>query len=258
MRRLLSVLVVVIVGLVTSVALSSAVIGYDDTILSLNVFGRRSISIVDPPTRTLTQADIASSQSVLGLSEYQYNDLELDSNIKEVQTELVSAPFTIPTNGIAGHQNFLYLPPVHPGIDIWTNEKGTGLEGSKGYPVYAACGGKVTRIFVPNQEIEIICDRISEDYRDIVPSLYVKSLYSHMGDAVTFDWFHELKLGQRVEQGEFIGYQGNVSSFAPWNRVTHLHFGIYDLNQSGRPPLDPTPYIGVPTNKVGQVFKENH
>ncbi|MFQ5493520.1 MAG: M23 family metallopeptidase, partial [Candidatus Dojkabacteria bacterium] len=125
---------------------------------------------------------------------------------------------------------------------------------SKGYPVYSACSGMVIRVYQPNEEIEILCDVIHKDYKDIVPSLTVKTLYAHLGDAVTKERYHSLRVGQRVKRGELIGYQGNVSSIAPVNRVTHLHFGIYDLTLPGRPTVNPEPYIGVSTTKVGQKF----
>ena len=74
-----------------------------------------------------------------------------------------------------------------------------------------------------------------------------------MGDGVTKERYHDLKLGQRVEKGELVGFQGNISSFVPENRVTHLHFGIYDMTTSN--PLDPAPFVGFTSIRLGQTFE---
>ncbi len=216
--------------------------------------GGRVVSIILPVDkflhnqsfRKVVDTSITNSGRVFSVEGYRgYKDDEL------------SPPFLVPTNGVAGHKNFLYLPEIHPGIDIWTNMDGTGLNKTKmGYPVYSACSGYVANYKPANEEIEIRCDTLPEAYRGKVPSLNVKILYSHLGDGETGEAYHQLKLGQRVEKGELVGYQGNKSSFAPENRVVHLHFGVYDLSsrQSPPPPIDPMFYIGVDTHKVGQMF----
>ncbi|MBN1916021.1 hypothetical protein JW796_03470 [Candidatus Dojkabacteria bacterium] len=196
------------------------------------------------------------SGAILGSSEAKYEDLDLkDFQVKPFRVEVKEAtPLLIPTNGIAAHKDFLYNEESHPGVDIWTNTKGTGLNGtSRGYPVYSACSGKVIRIFLPNQEIEIQCDSLPIEYRDMVPSLNIKILYSHLGDGATKEVYHDLKLGQRLERGELVGYQGDISSFVPENRVVHLHFGVYDLNI--RRPLNPAPYLGYDEIRLGHTFE---
>lgn len=254
MQKFLVATLVVICGFSLSVFYSVALLGFENTYRSVTTLGGRAISLVLPVEQFFhnegykkvvdsTASNIGTNFSVKGYTGY-------------IDDEL-SPPFIVPTNGIAGHKNFLYLPEIHPGIDIWTNTNGSGLNNAKqGYPVYAACSGNVAHYKPGNEEIEIKCDPIPEAYKDKVPSLNVKILYSHLGDGESGESFHQLKLGQRVEQGEFVGYQGNKSSFAPENRVVHLHFGVYDLSarQSPPPPLDPMYYIGVDTHKVGQMF----
>ena len=255
MKRILAVLGVILAGFVTSFIVSSLFLGYENTLIGLNVFTRRLIPR-ENPEKIFAQADSTAGR-VLGIeAESEYDTIDITS-VKVYESEPEPAPFIIPTDGIAAHALFLYDPVKHDGVDIWTRVDGKGLTGSKGNPVYAACSGTVTRVFAPNQEIEIICEDIDESFADYVPSLKVKTLYSHMGDAVTGEWYHSLRVGQTVQQGELIGYQGNISSFAPWNRVTHLHFGVYDLTQSGRPSLDPSDYIGVSATKLGQKFEVN-
>lgn len=254
-------LLTIIFSLTITVLGAVAIFGKDKTFKSLELVGARIINL-QQPARQLSRSGLKliseNGHSLLSESDFTYQSLNVNANsVREVEFHKRPSPFIVPSDGIAGHRNFVYVPPMHGGIDIWTNKQGTGVDGksSKGYPVYAACGGKVTRVYKPNQEIEIVCDPIDPEYADTVPSLKVKTLYAHMGDAVNKEQYHQLKVGQRVEQGELIGYQGNVSSITPVNRVTHLHFGVYDLTKGGVPPtLNPETYIGVPCTIEGQKF----
>lgn len=208
---------------------------------------------------TETQERSIFTSAISGTAESNYEDLDLENfQVKPLIVEMKKAkPLFVPTNGIAAHKDFLYHEESHPGIDIWTNTNGTGLNGtSKGYPVYSACSGKVVRVFTPNQEIEIQCDPLPPEYIDAVPSLNIKILYSHLGDGTTKLAYHSLGMGQRVEAGELVGYQGNISSFVPQNRVVHLHFSVYDLNV--RRSLDPAPYIGLDKVRLGQTFEAGY
>ena len=229
-----------------------AVLGYDKTVSSLSLVSKRALNKEQP----LKSAQIYEPRSVIEEFDRGYAQIST-SQVQGVNFEKRRSPFIVPTDGIAAHPNYVYNLPAHGGVDIWTNTNGRGLEAgsSKGYAVYAACSGLITRVYHPNEEIEIICDEIAPEFADVVPSLKVKTLYAHMGDAVTHQSYHSLRVGKRVKQGELLGYQGNVSSIVPVNRVTHLHFGIYDLSKSNRPTLNPEPYIGVPTTVAGQVFK---
>lgn len=261
MRNLITLIIIVSIGLATAVGFSVFAYGPDTTFRSIEfVTARLFNNISSTPSRetAVLDSEILAQSSLGNPGELSYGDINVVS-VDPVEFRERPSPFLIPSKGIAAHKNFIYEPINHGGIDIWTRLDGKGVDGStsKGYPVYAACSGLVIRVYQPNEEIEILCDEIKSAFKNVVPSLKVKTLYAHMGDAVNKTRYHSLKVGQRVTKGELIGYQGNVSSIVPVNRVTHLHFGIYDLTQPGRPTLDPEPYIGVPCTVVGQKFEVN-
>jgi len=255
MQKFLLANTILLFGLSLSLVYSLLLFGASNTVDSVRILIGRAIAIVMPSevyahnTTFIDVAKDAASFSVLG-------DFMI-SLPQQFSAEELKYPMIVPTNGVAGHKDFLFLPEIHPGIDIWSNGDGSGLRDKKhGFEVYSACSGVVAHYKEPNEEIEIICDKIPESFKNTVPSLNVKILYSHLGDGETGESFHKLRVGQRIEKGEFVGYQGNKSSFAPENRVVHLHFGVYDLasKKSPPPPLDPQYYIGVDTHKVGQIF----
>lgn len=255
MRKLLVVFFVLVFGLSLSIGYSVLILGKQRTLMSVNVLGGRLIELVLPVE--IFAQDLAYGKTFLNNDYFDTEAGLFESSYPKLDYTEVSAPMFIPTNGIVGHKDFLYLPDTHPGIDIWTNLKGTGLDGRRhGYPVYSACTGTVVHYKPSNEELEINCDPLPEYYSKYVPSLKVKILYSHLGDGETGESFHELRIGQKLKKGQFIGYQGNRSSFVPENRVVHLHFGVYDLSakKSPAPPLDPMYYIGVDTHTVGQIF----
>lgn len=244
------------VGLLTAILLSVVLFGWGKTSSSL-VAMLNSVAPGSAPDRIVSSSNPQQTEaSVLGVADSESAEISVDTPLK-LDYHKKPYPLIVPTDGIAAHKNFLYDPVHHAGIDIWTTTEGKGLEpgSSRGYPVYAACTGTVIRVYQPNEEIEIKCDRLPEAFASEVPSLDIKILYAHMGDAVTKERYHSMYVGQRLEKGQHVGWQGNVSSIVPINRVTHLHFGIYDLTRSGRPTINPEIYIGVPTTIVGQVFK---
>lgn len=170
-------------------------------------------------------------------------------------------PLIVPTSGIAPSSLFLFSGPLslgkHEGVDIWTNLNGTGMDGvtySKGNPVYAACSGYVKKIWAVNGDLSIVCDELDSIYEGVVPSRVIKTLYGHMGDQKTKELYIYVSEGQRVEQGDLIGNQGNLCFYSPQNIVVHLHFGVYDIRANNQIPLDPTPYIGVSATTLDQVF----
>lgn len=260
MKLFLQVFSTILIGIFLALGIAFLIWGRASTLQGLNTSLYRIKILSNKPEQNFIKFDPTKS-SVLGITsaDREYDNLDLKSTTNsEIKFEKIKAPFIVPSDGIAAHPNFLYNPVDHAGIDIWTNVNGKGLNSysSKGSAVHAACSGTVTSIYYPNEEIEITCQPISDYYQSIVPSLKVKTLYAHLGDAISKEVYHSLHLGQKVTAGEIIGYQGNVSSIAPWNRVTHLHFGVYDLSKGGIPkPINPAPYIGVPTNQVGQIFK---
>lgn len=255
MRKLLVVVFVVIVGFSLSIGYSLLILGKQRTYMSVNVLGGRLIGLILPVE--IFAQDLAYGKTLINNDNFDHQVGLFENYEAKLDYTEVKAPMIVPTNGIVGHKDFLYLPDKHPGIDIWTNLKGTGLDGRAfGYPVYSACTGRVSSYKPSNEEVEIVCDPLPDYYSKYVPSLKVKILYSHLGDGSTGESFHELKMGQKLKKGEFIGYQGNKSSFVPENRVVHLHFGVYDLSakKSPAPPLDPMYYVGVDTHTVGQLF----
>ncbi len=253
MKTFLYASIAIILGFAFSVGSFSAIYGSEFTFSSLQTSYYRLLSSGHEYSPKTDYMNLGNS--VLGTSDIGYNSLEIEA-VGSYSVAKRKAPLFVPTNGIAGHKDFLFIP-AHPGIDIWTNANGRGLDGvtSRGYPVYSACTGRVIRIFEPNQEIEVMCEHLSGEYADLVPTLKIKVLYSHMGDGKTKAKYHTLRMGQYLTQGELIGYQGNISSFAPQNTITHLHFGVYDVSRGGKGiAIDPAPYIGLPTNQVGQLY----
>lgn len=258
MKKILTILLVGFVSLLSVIVVSSVFFGTERSMDSIRFLSSR-LGFINQPQRnidTLSYTRDDSEGSVLGEFDKKIDHLKQDV-YQAIEFQKKPSPFVVPTEGIAAHKNFLYDPVLHGGIDIWTNQEGKGVSrgSSKGYPVYSACSGVVIRVYQPNEEIEVECNRIDESFSEDVPSLHVKVLYAHMGDAVTKERYHKLSVGQRLTKGQLIGWQGNVSSIVPVNRVTHLHFGVYDLTRSGRPTVDPEYYIGVPTTIVGQIFK---
>ena len=253
MKNFASYLFFIFFGLFASIALSFILFGEPKTSEGITQIAE----LIKGP-------EVNWQKNILGINNSNFRDSLNKNNSPELSAYRDFQNFTrplypliVPTSGIAAHKNFLYLPPVHGGIDIWTNTRGKGINpnSSKGNAVYSACNGTVIRVYHPNEEIEIKCDKLDEIYKNLVPSLEIKILYAHMGDAVTHEPYHNLRVGQKLTKRELIGYQGNVSSITPINRVTHLHFGVYDLTRgAGLRFLDPGLYIGVPTNKVGQEF----
>lgn len=83
-----------------------------------------------------------------------------------------------------------------------------------------------------------------------------------------------MKPGQRVVQGQLLGYEGNTGFVisggtqywgdAPAGKGTHLHFGLYELVNDGlrwairdngpmKGSIDPLPYISDPTPHDGKA-----
>lgn len=255
MQKFLLANTVLLFGLSLSLVYSILLFGASNTSDSLDVLVGRAISVFLPSdvfAHNTSFIDITRDETTATI----IGDFKIPFP-QSFSADELKYPMIVPTNGVAGHRNFLYLPEIHPGIDIWSNTDGSGVLGKRhGNEVLSACSGRVTHYKEPNEEIEITCDRLSDVYKNTVPSLNVKILYSHLGSGETGESFHNLKVGQRLEKGEFVGYQGDKSSFAPENRVVHLHFGIYDLSGKKSPPqpLDPMLYIGIDTHRVGQIF----
>lgn len=243
----------VLIGFAFATVLSLIIFGGERSILGISTTANRILVAIKPLDMQLSKSNTEASAKTLGI-----NTQTTLLTSHKLTSDKLPFPLIVPTSGISPDRSHLYDPINHAGVDIWSNISGFGNSGpnTPGNPIYAACSGRVVRIFEPNEEIEIVCDPISYIYNNLVPSLQIKTLYSHLGDAASHQPYHKLHIGQYLERGELIGYQGNISSFNPQNRITHLHFGIYDLSKPGRPPLDPEAYIGVSTTTLDQKFNE--
>lgn len=195
----------------------------------------------------------------------------LESELEDLETELKNYlvrdnqefPFAVPTSGTlpnfaSGYgQNMRGMQ--HFAVDIWTTTENYGkISNHKGNSVYSACDGRVATFDYENGAVTILCDEISDSYN--VPAYKnVYTYYGHLGNGETKEHFIHVAQGQRVEKGQFIGYQGDLSKFFPDMRNVHLHFQIWSgsmnfTSDSSNGPHNPCLYIGGNCNTPGTVF----
>lgn len=175
----------------------------------------------------------------------------------------VEFPFAVPSTGIVGTQNGTFGGDMygmkHLGIDIWTTLSNGGRVAShKGNKVVSACDGKVVNIGPANGSLTVLCDEINARFN--VPQRKVYTHYSHLGHAETKELFMVVQRNQRVEKGQLVGYQGDLSSFFPEMRNVHLHFSVFTGHSETDPnggAIDPCKYIGGTCTKRGEMFKAN-
>lgn len=166
-------------------------------------------------------------------------------------TRCGQAPFIFPTDGMVG---FLWGDSFRPGhrhqgIDIFA---GTAVGVT---PVYAAYPGYLTRLVDWKSSVII---RLPEDPLNRSRQIWV--YYTHMADRQGNSFISaELPPGtseKYVEEGEFLGYQGNYSG-DPLNPVgVHLHVSIVKDDGLGHfkneldidNTYDPSPYFGLALN----------
>lgn len=169
-------------------------------------------------------------------------------------------PFIVPSTGVAASiygtfDNVIYGMD-HLGIDIWTSSANGGrIASHKGNPVYAACSGRVVSFMPENGGVTIDCDPISGDYS--VPERDVFTHYAHLGNGVTKETYFEVSRGQRVDIGDLLGYQGDLSSFFPNMRNVHLHFSVFTGVSEADPnggAINPCLYIGGSCVTQGETF----
>lgn len=161
------------------------------------------------------------------------------------------APFAFPTTGAvvglwdqsyrAGHQ--------HQGLDIFP---GTAAGET---PVYAAYGGYLTRL--PDWTATVII-RIPSD--PLQPDRQIWTYYTHMasqgGDSFISEAFPPGTFEVFVEQGAFLGYQGDYSGDPRNPTGLHLHFSIVKDDGEGDflneldidNTYDPSPYFNLAVN----------
>ena len=163
------------------------------------------------------------------------------------------APFRLPTSGYVGFVwGDLFRPGYqHQGIDIF----GGDVPGKT--PVIAAYPGYLTRL--PDWKSTVIL-RIPSD--PLNPGRPIWTYYTHMADKNGSSYISpEFPPGTSevfVEEGTFLGYQGDFSG-DPNNPVgVHLHFSIVKDDGQGSfrneleigNTLDPSPYLGLSLNVI--------
>jgi murein DD-endopeptidase MepM/ murein hydrolase activator NlpD len=211
---------------------------------------------------TLTQGEVESLEGrVAGLS----TELtEVTTKLDEITTTTTDEyPFAVPTTGIVATFPGTYGGNMrgieHWGIDIWTTTKNNGITPDyKGNAVYSVCDGRVTKLLPGNGAFRVLCDDIPEKYQ--VPAhtgVYV--YYGHMGHATNGNLFFDLREGQRLTKGQFLGYQGNVSDVFPNTRNVHLHLTIWSgryqpIAETGG-PHNPCLYFGGDCTRPGSRFE---
>jgi len=187
---------------------------------------------------------------------------ELQGKVAGLETNR-NHPWQVPTNGTVGTFNGTFGGNMygtrHLGVDIWTSTSNSGaISSHKGNDVFAACSGQVTNIDSQNGAVTIACDPISKGKYNLPYYSNVKTYYGHMGNAVTKKLYIIVKRGQRVNAGQQIGSQGDLSKFMPEMRNVHLHFSVYAGGSEGDKkagPVDPCLYIGSECTKQGVEFK---
>jgi murein DD-endopeptidase MepM/ murein hydrolase activator NlpD len=103
----------------------------------------------------------------------------------------------------------------HPILHIWRRHEGVDFEAPYGTPVRATADGVVTRV-----------GREDEGYGNLIELRHANGIRTRYGHLSTFA--RGLRAGERVEQGETIGYVGSTGlSTGP-----HLH---YEFLVNGRP-----------------------
>lgn len=168
----------------------------------------------------------------------------------------------IPTYGYIGYLFHQRLAPPndcldknnpnvsHVGIDIWTNQQGTGLKSTspEGNTVWAAHGGNLIGIFdTQNNSVKATDPKASTLLIDIgvIQGVHIYMLYAHMANANGLQTFVDpgLYVGKSIAKGDVLGHQGNADKSTNPNLITHLHFEIKTTASLGN-EIDPSPYLG--------------
>ncbi len=166
-------------------------------------------------------------------------------------TRCNEAPFIFPTDGLIGFlwDDSFRFGHRHQGIDIFSgDEPGVAR-------VIAAYPGYLSRL--PDWKSSVIV-RVPED--PLNPNRQIWLYYTHMADKDGRSYISsEFPAGTSevvIDEGTFLGYQGNYSG-DPFNPVgVHLHFSIVESEPDGSfkneleigNTIDPSPYLGLELN----------
>ncbi|MEI6289805.1 MAG: hypothetical protein WCP19_05175 [Chloroflexota bacterium] len=166
-------------------------------------------------------------------------------------TRCGSSPFIFPTTGMAGYlwDDSFKVGKRHQGVDIFA---GTDIGQTE---VIAAYAGFLTRL--PDWKSSVIV-RIPTD--PLLPGRQIWVYYTHMADAEGNSYISENfppgTSEKPVDQGAFLGFQGDYSG-DPNNPVgVHLHISVVIDDGTGHfkneleigNTLDPSPYLGLDLN----------
>ncbi len=122
-------------------------------------------------------------------------------------------------------------PLSHTGLERWTVD----FDMPVGTPVHAARDGVVVRLREKHDRScwESYCGR----YANFIVVLH--------DDMTTGEYYHlrqhgaAVEVGQRVEQGDLLGYSGNTGK----STMPHLHFGVYRASSWGRTESVPVRFV---------------
>jgi len=166
------------------------------------------------------------------------------TNLQPTYFQCPGAPFIVPSGNYVS-ANYHYCRGVdqcahpelgyHQGIDIKQYENGQPVNTPGIVPVYAAYEGVVD--LVGNDPVK---QGLFIRHTDVGGQSVVHTYYAHMANASRTVSYIVVGEGQRVAQGQLIGYQGNYGASS-----VHLHFSVsypyaneYNYNQ------DPSPFLG--------------
>ncbi len=125
--------------------------------------------------------------------------------------------YRYPVNYIAITQ---YFGKNHKGLDLGWNSK----HGGKNQPIYAAADGVVYSTKDKDKT-----GKSWGNYVKIKHSNSTYTLYAHLKDGI------KVKKGQKVKQGDLLGYMGNTGD----SNGNHLHFECYKGGASTSYRVDP-------------------
>jgi hypothetical protein len=110
----------------------------------------------------------------------------------------------------------------HNGWDIWTKSDGTGLAGSKGFPIQLSADGILREKYIfPGTST-------AYGLRFWHPASGKSTHYWHMADTASLASYVEswLVVGTSYPAGTFLGYQGDLTTVN--STLTHLHLTVWN------------------------------